>query len=293
MKLEIHYDDALPVNAYRWTPKSWPERLHFHDSLEIGLCLEGRGIFYFSDKEYPIRPGDLFVVNNLELHIARSEPAAPCRLTFVNFDPALLLAEDERLLIPFAYHPHDFINHIPADDADAAPLAAHVEAVWHEMDRKPDAYRSASRAHLVLACAILLRRFSSSMDGQAWNRLARDFGRKRILLEWIGTRFRQSLSLRDLADFLGITESGASRAFRDTVGRPFKEHLDDLRVQEAKRRLVATDDLVTDICFDSGFQSMAAFYRIFRDATGLAPQDFRHRLPVGTIFGHLPQPKPQ
>jgi len=284
MKLKIRYDDALPVNAFQWTPKPRQEALHFHDCLEIGLCLEGRGKFFCSDKAYPIEPGDIFVVNNLELHIAESDAEAPCRFTFLNFDTSILLVEDEKLLMPFAYRPKSFSNRILASAPEATVLANLIDHVFVEMRDKRDGYRNAAKASLLLICVALLRLYAASMGQDAWYRSSRNFGKKRDLLTYMDAHYHYPIELPELAEYLGISESGASRAFRETVGRSFREHLNDLRVQDAKRRLLSTDTSVTDICFASGFQSLPSFYRLFHQSTGMAPQDFRNRHPVGTMF---------
>jgi len=284
MKLKIRYDDELPVNAFHWSPREHQDALHFHDSLEIGLCLAGRGTFFFSEKSYPIEPGDLFVVNNLELHIAQAASGSPCRFTFLNFDSSLLLGEDEKLLMPFAYQPTTFSHRIPAASAEAPGLAALVERVHREMEGRGDGYRHAAKAALVLLCVGLLRLYASGLSRDAWTRSSRNFGKKRDLLTYLEDHYHYPIELADLAAYLNVTESGASRAFRETVGRSFRDHLNDLRVQDAKRRLLSTDASVTDVCFASGFQSIPSFYRQFHQATGLAPQDFRLRHPVGTIF---------
>jgi AraC-like DNA-binding protein len=284
MKLKIRYDDALPINAFRWSPRERQDALHFHDSLEVGLCLEGSGTFFFSERSYPVEPGDLFVVNNLDLHIAQATPGSACRFTFLNFDTSILLGEDERLLMPFAYHPRTFAHRIPATSASAPGLAVLVNQIHDEMSARRDGYRHAAKAALVLLCVGLLRLYASGLTPDDWTRSSRNFGKKRDLLTYMEGHYHYPLELADLAEYLAVTESGASRAFRETVGRSFRDHLNDLRVQDAKRRLLSTDASVTDVCFASGFQSIPSFYRQFHLATGLAPQDFRLRHPVGTIF---------
>src|SRR5690242_8983560 len=87
--------------------------LHTHACMEIGCCLSGTGRFYFSNKTYEVRPGDLFVVNHLEHHIAQADPDDPCAFLFLFFDPALL-TDHTRLLAPFLYRTQAFPNKIDA-----------------------------------------------------------------------------------------------------------------------------------------------------------------------------------
>ena len=89
-------------------PATYRQPPRVHASLEIGLCLTGKGYFFFGNKQYAANPGDLFLVNNEERHIAQSAPDAPSRYLFINFDPALLLEEEPALLLPFSYRSTHF-----------------------------------------------------------------------------------------------------------------------------------------------------------------------------------------
>src|SRR5262245_48176539 len=41
-----------------------PHPLHWHDTFEIGYCLEGTGITVVEGREYPFGPGHVHVVND-------------------------------------------------------------------------------------------------------------------------------------------------------------------------------------------------------------------------------------
>jgi mannose-6-phosphate isomerase-like protein (cupin superfamily) len=117
MILQITYDDnELPINIFRWVPKSILEPQHHHHSFEMGLCISGSGLFYFGDQTYRISPGDLFIVNVLENHIAQSDESSPCEFIFINFDPELLEKEEPELLVPFRYYPFHFRNRLTGND---------------------------------------------------------------------------------------------------------------------------------------------------------------------------------
>src|SRR5690554_681020 len=90
VKLNITYEQDILINVFKWTPKAYLEPLHYHASLEIGYCISGAGQFYFGEKCYTVQPGDLFLVNNSELHIAQSDASNPSRYIFINFDPRIL-----------------------------------------------------------------------------------------------------------------------------------------------------------------------------------------------------------
>jgi len=63
-----------------------------------------------------------------------------------------------------------------------------------------------------------------------------------------------------------------------------------MRVEEAKRLLLAENRRITDICFDVGYESLGSFSARFRSLTGLSPSAFRRsaRVAFGGFAAHWP-----
>ncbi|MBD2843592.1 helix-turn-helix transcriptional regulator [Paenibacillus sp. IB182496] len=290
MKLTITYDHSIPINAFQWTPSVSAKPLHMHTSLEIGLCTSGQGEFQIGDKRYAVSPGDLIVVNNQELHIARSDAHDPSCYIFVNFDPGLLLAEEEALLLPFAYRPECYVNRIPAASELAAPAAALVRTIHRELETREEGYRSMAKSALLELCVLLLRNYATGWSQREWQRLTASFRRIRPALALIDQRYREQLELADVAAALGMSSSQASRFFTREMGRSFKDYLLRLRLREAKRLLLSTRKSAAEVCFESGFQSVATFYRLFKSEAGMSPQDYRRENDWSAIIEKDAQP---
>ncbi|GAA3409664.1 AraC family transcriptional regulator [Paenibacillus hodogayensis] len=284
MKLNIHYENDIPINAFRWTPKTAIAPLHYHSSLEIGLCLSGSGFFFFGDKRYTVTAGDIFLVNNLERHIASSDESDPSTYLFLNFEPRMLLEEEEALLLPFAYRSDHFDNRIPAGTSLADTIGSLIETIWRELTEKPEGYRSMAKSALLHLCVLLLRHYATNVSKSQWKKMSDSFRRMRPALTLIEERFRGPLDLTEVAAALHISPSRASRMFHQELGRGFKEYLLGLRINEAKRLLHSTHLSVADVCFESGFQSVPSFYRLFRRHVGLPPLEYRSQFPIHAIF---------
>ncbi|NNM67328.1 MAG: helix-turn-helix transcriptional regulator [Spirochaetales bacterium] len=284
MKVKVDHEHDLPVSSHLLRPGLAKEKLHYHETLEVALCVQGQGTYYFSEKIFSAKVGDIFVVNNHEPHIARSERGSPCEMIILNFDPSLLLHEDDNLLKPFAYLPGKFTNCIAAESPSAEKLGLLVKSVHHELTEKQAGYKSAVRSYVILICSFLVRYYQEQRASDPWFKSSLDFRTKRHLILFMEEHYREPLELADVAQFLGVSNSAASRIFLSAVGQSFREYLNALRVQHAKRRLIENDSDITEVCFDSGFQSLPSFYRIFHQATELAPQSFRKASPLGILF---------
>ena len=53
------------------------------------------------------------------------------------------------------------------------------------------------------------------------------------------------------------------------------EYLNSLRIQKAMDLLKTTNDLVVDVCFESGFKNVNHFNRTFKSMVGVSPMQYR------------------
>ncbi|HWE99568.1 MAG TPA: helix-turn-helix transcriptional regulator [Caulobacteraceae bacterium] len=78
-----------------------------------------------------------------------------------------------------------------------------------------------------------------------------------------------------LAQVSGASPAHFARAFRDAFGLPPHRYLLTRRMERAKQLLRETDLAVTVIAFDTGWSSVGAFGRTFRDVVDQSPGEFR------------------
>jgi AraC-like DNA-binding protein len=91
----------------------------------------------------------------------------------------------------------------------------------------------------------------------------------------------EELSLTELSDKLGVSNKKLSELLNQHLHTSFYTLINDYRINEVKRRLDAGDAekyTVVSIAYDSGFQSKASFYRIFKQKEGISPSDYRKKV---------------
>ena len=80
-----------------------------------------------------------------------------------------------------------------------------------------------------------------------------------------------------LASVSGVSEAHFARSFKDAFGVPPHRYLLTRRIERAKALLRDTDLPITDIAFQTGWESLGTFGRTFRDITGESPSGLRGR----------------
>lgn len=78
-----------------------------------------------------------------------------------------------------------------------------------------------------------------------------------------------------MAELLRVKQHVLSRIVNMSFGCSVTDFLNDYRIEEAKKMLKESNLPVTNIAFDTGFNSIASFNRVFRSAVGCSPTEFR------------------
>jgi len=90
----------------------------------------------------------------------------------------------------------------------------------------------------------------------------------------------EGVTLRHVAAGLGVPPNHVSQAINQGLGRNFYELINERRVDEFKRRVRDPKNRVytlLGIAMDSGFSSKSSFNRVFKQFTGLSPQQYVDR----------------
>jgi transcriptional regulator GlxA family with amidase domain len=83
--------------------------------------------------------------------------------------------------------------------------------------------------------------------------------------------------VRRLARVSGVSEAHFARSFKEAFGVPPHRYLLTRRIERAKALLRDTDLAITEIAFQTGWNSLGTFGRVFRDVTGESPGELRER----------------
>lgn len=92
-----------------------------------------------------------------------------------------------------------------------------------------------------------------------------------------------------LARVSGVSEAHFARSFKEAFGVPPHRYLLTRRLERATALLRDTDLPITEIAFQTGWNSLGTFGRTFRDVTGESPGELRARAKAAS---HQPERVP-
>jgi transcriptional regulator GlxA family with amidase domain len=111
---------------------------------------------------------------------------------------------------------------------------------------------------------------SASQDPELLRRLLRAKDR-------MDAASQENWPVQRLARVSRVSEAHFARAFKQAFGVPPHRYLLTRRIERATALLCETDRAITDIAFETGWQSLGTFGRTFRDITGESPRAIRLR----------------
>ncbi|MEM7289187.1 MAG: AraC family transcriptional regulator [Pseudomonadota bacterium] len=95
------------------------------------------------------------------------------------------------------------------------------------------------------------------------------------VVDHISHNFVEHFSLEQAAKLSGMSGPAFSRHFKKATGHNFIEFLNRVRIGQACSMLVATEEPISSICFEVGFQNLANFNRQFLKLKGMTPSQYR------------------
>ena len=97
-------------------------------------------------------------------------------------------------------------------------------------------------------------------------------------VRYIRHHYAEDLSVADIAEHIGMSQSWLTKRFRQECGRNILSCLLSVRVERAKALLVETDMLILEIACACGFENPGYFISVFRRAVGMTPKAYREMM---------------
>ncbi|MDA9538413.1 transcriptional regulator [Bradyrhizobium sp. CCBAU 21362] len=186
-------------------------------------------------------------------------------------------AQDRRIreLTPKTFNDHALAPLLAACFADLGEAAAGDDSAADATSLVQTSLVQAL-AHLALIERGIVR--PGSRLGQAALRTARLSQARRLIARHLQN---PDLAPSMVADLLGVSVRHLHMLF-EAAEKSFSQTVTDERLKRSRRLLrEAPERLIADIATSCGFESLATYYRVFNAAYGMAPGDFRARVPEG------------
>lgn len=248
--------------------------LHFHDNLELGVCVSGRGACQVEGVLYPFEVEDVQIIFPFQTHLSRSEGPQQSRWYWMNIDPVRALgawgapdlARVERLL-------YTRMGLCGIIDRARYPLIRElvVRVVLAEGEQR--------RLSCLYALIEELAAESQSLAPLSL-KPSRQFLQLSPALERVQNCLNEGRApqVDELCHACALSPAAFRRAFHLAMGQPPQQYILACQMKKAQRLLLLTDRSITQIAQDVGYQDASGFNRQFSKVFGMPPREYRARL---------------
>lgn len=276
---KTHFDTSFPYNTY---PCCIPQDfqsvpLHWHPEMEIIYVKKGCGRVSVDLTPSSVQQGDIIFVAPGQLHGISQQGHMRMEYETILFDLKMLMSKSNDLctasfLSPLL-HSHALAKNIyTPHDGNYAKVACWLDKADEICKTFPPAYQLAIKSYLF---ALFYELFSVK-DAMAAKSPLRSLNKLKSVIKYVEEHYQERISINDIAKLCDYSESHFMKYFKNAMGMPFIEYLNDYRLTMAARLLVASDSTVLSISEEVGFENLSYFNRSFKKKFGMTPSAYRN-----------------
>lgn len=240
-------------NAYVYMDIGWSP--HFHGNYELIYAIDGDTAINVNGVEHILSPGEFLLISPYLVHSLQIRGEAKVWIGVFSEDYIAEFAKNHkgmkfsrfRCAEPVEKYLREYLIYQGTPDRYIAISC--LNAALAECDRNADKEISDADA-----------RFVESVIG------------------YISARMSENVTMSKVADALGYEYHYFSLLFNRYFSIKFKSFVNLFKFQYACGLLSDSSKSISEICFESGFETVRSFNRVFREYSGMTPTEYRNRL---------------
>lgn len=260
------YKDNDFYFAYNVTqnPSANSFRLHAHDQPEIYYFLGGGASYLVEGTEYKLRPKDVLVMRQSEVHkVIINAENSPYERFSINFKSELF-KDCPSLLAPFYERPLGKLNRYRRENFKSDLYSLALESIYTGCDLAED-------GHLLISAN--LTTFLMELKG-AFDRIKKDGTGDEYtgteLLRYVNDSIFDDITLSGVSEKFYLSKTHLNRKFKLMTGSTFWNYVKIKRLIAAREQ-IRRGDKATDAARACGYNDYSAFYRAYTARFGISP----------------------
>jgi len=98
-----------------------------------------------------------------------------------------------------------------------------------------------------------------------------------LIQNYVAKNYLNPISLSEVSNLVATTEETFCRFFKRTFNKSFFTFLNEYKIKLACKLLIESEKQVSEIAFESGYESLPFFYRQFKKFMGCSPLAYRKK----------------
>lgn len=273
-----HAGKDFPFNIY---PCAIPQDfrqvpVHWHEDMEIIAVKKGRGVITVDMEPYEAGEGEAVVIFPGQLHGISQSGSRTMEYENIIFQPSMLMAEKADVCtIHFLRPMTEGSIRRPLYITESLRGYRQFMDRISELDRlcgeKTYAYQMGVKGALFSFLGLVAGSWGPGTAG----RPPKSRERMKQLLQYMNEHYGEKITVADGAELCFYSNSHFMKYFKQYMGMPFTQYLNEFRLEKAAGMLLTTNEPVTAVAQRCGFDNLSYFNRLFRKKYGQTPGEYR------------------
>ncbi len=283
MKAALHKSTIPPSQIFvirHLKEKHFDPVWHAHSEYQLFVVLEGTGTRFIGDSIKAFRPGELIFTGRQLPHLWRSDEAYFDKKN--NFSTSgIVIYFNENFLGDHIMEKEEMVmlKKLFTKSMRGLDFFGQKKLQVVKMMQELTQMQGIQRViHLLRILEILsftkeYHYISSRAYDDVFNQNETD--RLNQVYEYVLKNFCRKILLKELADLLYMTPTSFSRYFTAKNNKPFSKFVAEIRIKHACKLLTETEDSISQICYECGFNTLSNFNKQFKDIMLKKPTQYK------------------
>lgn len=255
-------------------------RFHLHiDTVEIQYGIKGEGVYFSGKRPNTVKEGCLLIIHKNELHrLVSVSQKTPMEKTSLLFKPEALqyCGGLKNEMHDFFFKCEAFFPHLINFKENNMEIDYLFHSIAKNLKHKGPFWKESVSALLVLFYTTIRKQLVHNLSGDG---VQKTDPKIQQVMDYIDTNLLLDISLKTIADNVGLVPSYLSFRFKQVMGFNMKDYIIAKRINEARRKLEELPgEKIISIAYSAGFKDLSHFNHTFLRITGYTPSEYRKLL---------------
>jgi AraC-like DNA-binding protein len=258
------YNLTLPSFEFKW---------HYHPEFELTLITKGNGKRLVGDCYENYETGDLVLLGPGLPHTWVTNARMKTKSS------AVVIQFSEKFIQSFLQHT-EFKAISSLLSASARGLHFAPKNLAEEIKLLPDKTGVDKITGLINILQKLTEQKPKKLTSEYFNAVRGRENEKRInvICRYVQKHFTENIELEKAAALVHLSRSAFCKFFKRATGKTFTDYINDIRIGNACQLLIESDKRVSEIAYETGFESLTYFNRVFIRKKKTTPRKFREKV---------------
>ena len=97
------------------------------------------------------------------------------------------------------------------------------------------------------------------------------------VFDYIESHYKEPISIEDVSKVANFSPHYFNKFFKNATGKTFARYLNNVRIDKAQALLRSSNQTITNIAYEVGFNSIKTFNRLFKEIVKCTPSEDRNK----------------